>query len=64
MVLGDLGDSSTSAPCFPLHNNNNSNHHNNNNVPNGSLILGMDKKPPPLSNEEMAMLQKIEEANR
>jgi hypothetical protein len=50
MVLGDPGDSS--APCIPLHNNNNNN-----------IILRMDKRVP-LSKEEMAMLQKIEEANR
>jgi len=34
-------------------------HNNNNNV-----ILELGKKPAPLSQEEMAMLAKIEEANR
>jgi len=46
-----LGDQDGSPQC--IHNNNNNN----------NLILGMDK-PIPLSQEEMAMLQKIEEANR
>lgn len=61
MFKGDLLGDSSAAPCIPLHNNNNSSNHQNHNN-NNTLILGMDKKP--LSKEEMAVLQKIEEANR